>query len=320
MIFHPFFDGNMYKNLFSIINLALVTVMVFFSVTLFYQVLSAKIMDIAAPALTDLVALENGASRKQLSMTQQKIDSMDTYQSIITRDLFETREDAKPEKSVSDIELEKLQKTSLKLKLLGTITGRSEDDYAVIEDSQQRKQSLYKKGDAIQQAEIKLILRKKVVLNVNGKDEILVMEDEDKPLQARKGRSFPSAMEEEMEDSMEDPMMEDLEMEPAENINIDRETIDNSLKNINQLMSQVKIRPHFKDGKPNGLLLSHVQQNSIFKDMGLQNGDIVKGVNGREIQSVDDALKFYDSLKSSSSVELQIERGGDVVSINYQIE
>ena len=42
------------------------------------------------------------------------------------------------------------------------------------------------------------------------------------------------------------------------------------LKNINQLMSQVKVRPHFKDGKPNGLLLSHVQQNSIFKDMGLQ--------------------------------------------------
>jgi general secretion pathway protein C len=85
-------------------------------------------------------------------------------------------------------------------------------------------------------------------------------------------------------------------------------------------MSQVKVRPHFKDGKPNGLLLSHVQQNSIFKDMGLQNGDIVKGVNGKEIQSVDDALKFYDNLKSSSSVELQIERQGEQLSINYQIE
>jgi general secretion pathway protein C len=106
----------------------------------------------------------------------------------------------------------------------------------------------------------------------------------------------------------------------GETVSIEREEINNSLQNINQLMSQVKVRPHFKDGKPDGLLLSHVQQNSIFKDMGLQNGDIVKGVNGKEIQSVDDALKFYDNLKSSASVELQIERQGEQLSINYQIE
>jgi len=314
----------MYKNLFSIINLALVTAIVFFSVTLFYQFLSAKIVNIAAPELTDLVAPEADDSPIQSPVSQQKTGNMDTYQSIIARDLFKTREDAKPEKVATDIELENLQKTSLKLKLFGTITGRSENDYAVIEDSQKRKQGLYKMGDTIQEAEIKLVLRKKVVLNVNGKDEILLMED-DKTSQTGGGRNVPSPMGEEMEEpSMEEPMDEPMEAPPeaetGENINIDRETIDNSLKNINQLMSQVKIRPHFKDGKPNGLLLSHVQQNSIFKDMGLQNGDIVKGVNGKEIQSVDDALKFYDSLKSSSAVELQVERGGDVVSINYQIE
>lgn len=309
----------MYKNLFSIINLALATVMVFFAVTLFYQLLSAKIMDIASPELTDLVASEAGLTPKQSPESQQKTGTMDTYQSIIARDLFKTREDAKPEKAVTDIELEKLEKTSLKLKLFGTITGRSDDDYAVIEDSQKRKQGLYKKGDTIQQAEVKLVLRKKVVLNVNGKDEILVME-EDKTSSGGSDRNVPSPMEEEMEEPLMDEPLEAPESETGENINIDRETIDNSLKNINQLMSQVKIRPHFKDGKPNGLLLSHVQQNSIFKDMGLQNGDIVKGVNGKEIQSVDDALKFYDSLKSSSAVELQIERGGDVLSINYQIQ
>jgi general secretion pathway protein C len=244
---------------------------------------------------------------------------MDTYQSIITRDLFKTREDAKPEKAATDIELEKLQKTSLKLTLFGTITGRSEDEYAVIEDSQKLKQGLYKKGDAIQDAEIKMILRKKVVLNVNGKDEILLME-EDKSPQKGTGPALESPENSEMEEPSLEESTEEQVVETGENINIERETIDSSLKNINQLMSQVKIRPHFKDGKPNGLLLSHVQENSIFKDMGLQNGDIVKGVNGKEIQSVDDALKFYENLKSSSSVELQVERGGDLLSINYQIE
>ena len=47
---------------------------------------------------------------------------------------------------------------------------------------------------------------------------------------------------------------------------------------------------------------------------------LLKSMDGKEIQSVDDALKFYDNLKSSSSVELQIERQGESLSINYQIE
>jgi general secretion pathway protein C len=158
-------------------------------------------------------------------------------------------------------------------------------------------------------------LRKKVVLSVNGKDEILLMEDE-KP-NAAKSRSKPSPFRDSEDD---EDLLDDDPFDSGETVNIDREKINSSLKNINQLMSQVKVRPHFKDGKPNGLLLSHVQANSIFKDMGLQNGDIVKGVNGKEIQSVDDALKFYDNLKSSNAVELQIERKGDPLSINYQIE
>lgn len=309
----------MFKNLFSIINIILVTVLIFFGVKLSYQILSAKLYQVSSPDLTMLVDPENYSRQAQTPGDRQTIKNIAAYQSINSRDLFKTREDAKTEKIVSDIELEKLQQTSLNLKLFGTITGRDEQDYAVIEDTQKRKQGLYKKGDSIQNAEIKLVLRKKVVLNVNGKDEILLMEDDKNGPAKSRRTSRPTEIDED-ETPFDDNSMEEAEPESDETVAIDREKINSSLKNINQLMSQVKVRPHFKDGKPNGLLLSHVQPNSIFKDMGLQNGDIVKGVNGKEIQSVDDALKFYDNLKSSSSVELQIERQGDPLSINYQIE
>lgn len=300
----------MLKNLFSIFNISLVTILIFFSVKLSYQILSAKLLQISSPDLAALADPDTYIKHTNTTKDRQ-IKNISAYQSITNRDLFKTKDDLKPDKIASDIELEKLQQTSLNLKLFGTITGRSDHDYAVIEDTQKRKQGLYKKGDSIQKAEIKRVLRKKVVLNVNGKDEILLMED-DKPDQAKKRRKSS-------------PLrgaipLDDERFDTGETLSIDREKINSSLKNINQLMSQVKVRPHFKDGKPNGLLLSHVKQNSIFKDMGLQNGDIVKGVNGKEIQSVDDALKFYDNLKSSASVELQIERKGEGLSINYQIE
>lgn len=301
----------MFKNLFSILNIILVTVLIFFAVNLGYQMLSAKLAEMSSGDLTALVHPSTYAREPQSPMNQTSRKNRIAYQSITERDLFKTKEAAQPDKPPSGIELEKLQETSLKLTLFGTIIDTDDDDYAVIEDTQKRKQGLYKIGDTIQNAEIKLILRKKVVLSVNGKDEILLMEDEKK--NARK-RSLPSPT------YSPESSMEDDRFDIDETVSIDREEINSSLKNINQLMSQVKVRPHFKDGKPDGLLLSHVQQNSIFKEMGLQNGDIVKGVNGKEIQSVDDALKFYDNLKSSSSVELQIERQGESRSISYQIE
>jgi general secretion pathway protein C len=305
----------MFRNVFPILNIVLVTLLIFFSVKLGYQILSAKLLQITSADLSSLA--DTGAYAKQSDTIgdHQKYKKMIAYQPITNRDLFKTREDVKPEKDVSDIELEKLKQTSLNLKLFGTITGRDAQDYAVIEDTQKRKQGLYKKGDSIQNAEIKLVLRKKVVLSVNGKDEILLMEDDKNTPSKNRRKPSPLRDTEDEEESFEDD-----QFDSGETVNIDRDKINSSLKNINQLMSQVKVRPHFKDGKPDGLLLSHVQQNSIFKDMGLQNGDIVKGVNGKEIQSVDDALKFYDNLKSSSAVELQIERKGDPLSINYQIE
>ncbi len=302
----------MFKNLFSILNIALVTILIFLSVKLSYQIFVEKLLQSSSPDLAVLVDPGSGI-RHTNTLKDRPIKNMSAYQSITNRDLFKTREDLKPEKLISDINLEDLQQTSLNLKLFGTITGgRSDQDYAVIEDTQKRKQGLYKKGDAIQNAEIKRVLRKKVVLNVNGKDEILLME-EDKSKQTKKRKKPFSRID------TESPLG-DERFDTSETLSIDREKINSSLKNINQLMSQVKIRPHFKDGKPDGLLLSHVKHNSIFKEMGLQNGDIVKGVNGKEIQSVDDALKFYDNLKSSASVELQIERKGQQSTINYQIE
>jgi len=302
----------MYKNLFSIVNIALVTLLVFFSVTLGYRLLAAKLVQMAEPDLKNLVKTHATAAPDQSPLDRQGRKNKNSYQSITNRDLFKTKADAAA-KQADDISLENLKETSLNLKLFGTITGSDNTDYAVIEDTQKRKQGLYKNGDAIQNAEIKMNLKKKVGLNGNGKDEILSMEDDKKNISRRPSRRSNK-------DASYDPEMEDMRFDMEETVSIDREEINDSLKNINQLMSQVKVRPHFKDGKPNGLLLSHVRQNSIFKDMGLQNGDIVKGVNGKEIQSVDDALKFYDNLKSSSSVELQIERQGEQLSINYQIE
>ena len=72
---------------------------------------------------------------------------------------------------------EDLQTTSLNIVLMGTINGGKGDDRAIILDKSTNKQQLYESGDAIQGASIKEILRGKVILAYNGKDEMLDMSD-----------------------------------------------------------------------------------------------------------------------------------------------
>lgn len=301
----------MIKKIFIIIHILLLTLVVFFCVQLFYQLISATALRVPLDQQLIVQIPENSPSVNRPNYTRASPD-LNAYQAIFNRDLFKTAQVERAGKETDDIELAKLKETQMNLKLWGTVTGSEEQSaYAVIEDLKNRRQSLYREGDTLRNAQIKMILRKKVVLNVNGKDEILLMEEEKNPQAA----NTPGSNNREMATP---------EYEYGSNadttVRIDRGEINSALKNINQLMSQVKVRPHFENGRPSGLVVSHIRPNSIFSEMGLQNGDIIKGVNGNQIQSVDDALKFYENLKSSSSVDLQIERGGELRSIAYQIQ
>ena len=96
----------------------------------------------------------------------------------------------------------------------------------------------------------------------------------------------------------------------AQRISLRRSYIEQSMTDMASLMTQVQIQPHMENGMPAGLSLSSIKPNSIFRRMGLRNGDVITGVDGAEISSVDDALKLVDNLKSSSKLSVQLKRRG----------
>jgi general secretion pathway protein C len=83
-----------------------------------------------------------------------------------------------------------------------------------------------------------------------------------------------------------------------------------AFKKDNNLMSQANIKPYFEKGKIGGIILTGIKPDSLFHKMGLENGDIIKGVDGENIESVEDIQEFYKSLKASPDVQLQIKRKG----------
>ena len=278
------------KRYFTILNILLLTGIVFFMMKVFYKIATADI-DTSYSTKTEARHLVPNTSTTQHELSH--------YQAIIERNLFKTKTEtgSGPDK----LDIETLEPTDLKLKLLGTITGDEKEAYAVIEDTAAKEQDLYRIGDTIQNATVKIILREKVVLNVNGKDEILGIEKVSGSQEIRK----PSA---------------ELGGTSSQNITVKRSQIDTAIKDVNTLMKQIRIRPNFKNGKPDGFRLTGIRPNSIFYNMGLKSGDIIMGVDGKDIESVDDALKFYQSLQSSSKVQLQIKRRGRLKTIDYRIE
>ena len=278
------------KRYFTILNILFITGIVFFVVKVFYKIATANIGHIDATKTAARHLVPN------IGTTQHELSH---YQTIIERNLFKTKTEtgSGPDK----IDIETLKPTDLKLNLLGTITGDEKEAYAVIEDMVEKKQDLYRIGDTIQNATVKIILREKVVLNVNGKDEILGIEKASGSQEIKTSSTG-------------------LARTGSQNVTVKRSQIDTAIKDVNTLMKQIRIRPNFKNGKPDGLRLTGIRPNSIFYNMGLKSGDIIMGVDGKNIQSVDDALKFYQSLQSSSRVQLQIKRRGQLKTIDYRIE
>ena len=101
------------------------------------------------------------------------------------------------------------------------------------------------------------------------------------------------------------------------NIAMNRSEVNDSLKDLNGLMSQASIQPHNTDGQADGLAILGIKAGSIFRKMGLRNGDIVKSVNNEAIKSPEDLINMYNDLKTAPDVSVQILRRGQERTLNY---
>lgn len=288
----------MTRTYFTIINVLLLTAAVYLGVSCFYKAAATRLQQNRQPGIT---------TRSIAQAREKQAQPLSAYNVIVERNLFHTEQDS-AETAARQIDLEGLKQTELKLKLWGTVTGQDKKSRAVIEDTQQRSQNLYRTGDTIQGATLKMILREKVVLSVNGQDEILEME---------KLKSGPASRVGGARDYGAAPAAGTVR---TQKIKLKRALIEEAMADVNDLMQQVKVRPYMEKGNAAGLILSGIKPNSIFRKMGLRNGDIIKGVEGEEITSMDDALGFYTKLKSASAATLQIKRRGRLRDLEYSIE
>ena len=311
----------MVNRYFSIANILLITAGIYLCVNAFYTLVTAR-LDYR------VVSTPTRPSQDATPLVKQSQPPMADYKRIVARNIFNSStEAAAAPLPAKKVDIEKLKETDLKLKLWGTVTGQNGQTYAVIEDTKVREQNLYRAGDSIQKAIVKLILREKVVLSVDDRDEILAMEE----IMGRQRGSRPPIRSSSSSASTA-PAKMPVSRYPRK-ITLQGEKIEKALENSGDLMpgrlaaqrsqdlmEQATFRPHVEDGQPAGITISGIKPNAIFRKMRLRNGDIITGINDSSIQSVEDAVKVFEDLSSGSSIKLQIKRRGREQTLDYSIE
>ena len=298
----------MINRYFTIANFLLITAGSYLCVNAFYTFVTAR-LDYGVSA---------GIKVSQVSSAsvERSHPPLTDYAAITKRNIFNssTQEQKGAPVVEKKVDLENLKQTDLKLKLWGTVTGQNEGTYAVIEDTKAREQNLYRAGDTIQTAVVKLILREKVVLKVGDNDEILAMEEN-----IGRGGSSRGGRRDVRSSSQTSRKKLPVSRAPRK-IKLRGDQIEKAMENLGELMQQATLRPHIEDGNAAGISITGIKPNAIFRKMRLRNGDIITGVNGASIDSVDDALKVVEQLSSGSDIQLQIKRRGREQSLDYSIE
>lgn len=63
-----------------------------------------------------------------------------------------------------------------------------------------------------------------------------------------------------------------------------------------------------------------IQPGSIYTQLGFQNGDCIKSVNGELVDSPAKAMELYNALKTSNNIKLGVERDGKDSEFDYTVK
>ena len=153
-------------------RLALITVLVFAGVALWYGRFQHRLQ-------TKIPTVKEATAPSLIQKSDEPVPANTDYGIILSRNIFkaalelgEKRSDAE-----SQVDVEDLAETTMQLVLLGTVSGNKDDARAIIRDEKTKVEDIYRVGSELHGAIITRIGRGKVVLQVNGQEEVLNIKD-----------------------------------------------------------------------------------------------------------------------------------------------
>ncbi len=262
----------------------------------------------SAYLVADLVALLMGASLEASMPAQQQrpvgeqapLPTSANIDAILRGNLFHPDQrgyGATPSPTQAPVAVESTHR------LVGTVMGSGTFGFAVLEEKSSKTQVLYRINDLLPGgAELVEIGRYEVLIRVGSSTHRLAVEGD---VPAAAAVSAPSAG--------------GVREVTANRWLIDRRKVEAALANLPQLMTQARLIPNTSGGKADGWRVLSIKQGSFFSDIGLQEGDILKRINGVEIADPQTMLRAFMQLQNEENINLDLQRRTQPVTFAYEV-
>ena len=84
-------------------------------------------------------------------------------------------------------------------------------------------------------------------------------------------------------------------------------------------MRTARVIPHEQGGRTVGVKLYGIRRSSLLGRLGIQNGDMLRTINGYDMTAPDSALEAYARLRNADRITINLQRRGQDQTIDYQI-
>ena len=244
---------------------------------------------------------------------------LDTYRNIWQRNLFNVSKDTLPAPQ-KEIALDKLALAhkDIGLKLVGTVVADNRQlSRAFIDNHSAREQAAYREGDRTGRVLIKKIMRNQVIIGTDRGDRLLTVENAEPRQMATTRSATQRAVA-----KASAPSQTSKSLSPGARtrfFSLDREEVEASLADTDQILQEVQISPYMIADRPSGFRLGNIKADSVLARMGLRNGVVITDVNGETITGPDQAVMFFQTLKKGGDIAIKIKRRRRTIQIHLNI-
>ncbi len=100
---------------------------------------------------------------------------------------------------------------------------------------------------------------------------------------------------------------------------VDKSLVEHYAKNMEEITKNIGIVEQKEGTELKGFRVTFVRRNSHFSKLGLRRGDVIKSINGQEINSYNAAMNIYKNIDKMDALSITITRGKKEMELEYEI-
>ncbi len=193
-------------------------------------------------------------------------------------------------------------------RLKGTVILDSGKGYAILENLSSGVQELYKLGDRVENSTLAQIEWGNVILDGSDGEKILTFANllpANTAGEQKKGK----------EEGKKNAALQTVKNKRV----IPRSLVQGAIADANRILTEVRVKPYLISGISAGYWVGNIKPGSIVEQMGFENEDIVKRVNGQILDSPEKIFQAYQKIQETGTVCVEVERNSQLKILEYEI-